>query len=90
VKSEVTIYLLDQAPTFAEMNEAITAIKKVTAIGLSFMCGFFVFALWGAGSHGHFNFRPHMTEDWIIISLLLMLWGVPLFLIGRKIVKIFF
>ena len=28
-------------------------------------------ALYGAGSHGHFMFRPHMTEDWII-------WGTVL------------
>ena len=28
-------------------------------------------ALYGAGSHGHFMFRPRMTEDWII-------WGTVL------------
>jgi uncharacterized membrane protein HdeD (DUF308 family) len=30
--------------------------------------GFFLLVAGMAGSHGHFKFRPHMTEDWIIFG----------------------
>ena len=39
---------------------------------LLLLCSVFGVALYGAGNHGHFMFRPHMLEDWII-------WGLVVF-----------
>ncbi len=39
--------------------------------GLMILMGIVLLMIWGAGSHGHFRFRPHMTEDWIC-------WGTPI------------
>jgi hypothetical protein len=36
-------------------------------LGLTLL-GIFLLAAGAAGSHGHFGFRPHMTEDWIIFG----------------------
>jgi hypothetical protein len=30
--------------------------------------GCFLLMMGVAGSHGHFRFRPHMTEDWFIFG----------------------
>jgi hypothetical protein len=45
-------------------------IKVIIGTLLIFVSIFCV-ALYGAGSHGHFAFRPWMVEDWII-------WGTAL------------
>jgi uncharacterized membrane protein HdeD (DUF308 family) len=34
--------------------------------------GCFLLMVGIAGSHGHFKFRPHMTEDWFIFGTLLI------------------
>ena len=44
---------------------------KITIAILLLILSFFGVALYGAGNHGHFMFRPHMIEDWII-------WGTVL------------
>jgi hypothetical protein len=33
-----------------------------------FVAGCFLLMVGIAGSHGHFRFRPHMTEDWFIFG----------------------
>jgi putative Mn2+ efflux pump MntP len=33
-----------------------------------FIIGLFLLMMGVAGSHGHFRFRPHMTEDWFIFG----------------------
>lgn len=46
------------------------------------VAGCFLLMLGVAGSHGHFRFRPHMTEDWFI-------FGTPLIgIIGLVVVTI--
>ena len=32
------------------------------------IAGCFLLIMGVAGSHGHFRFRPHMTEDWFIFG----------------------
>ena len=44
--------------------------------------GCFLLIVGVAGSHGHFRFRPHMTEDWFI-------FGTPLIgVIGLVVVTV--
>jgi hypothetical protein len=46
------------------------------------VAGFFLLFMGMAGSHGHFRFRPHMLEDWIM-------FGTPLIgVIGFVVVTI--
>lgn len=32
----------------------------------------FIFMIFLSGSHGHIQFRTHMTEDWILWSLMII------------------
>ena len=43
--------------------------------------GCLVIIFWGVGSHGNIMFRPHVTEDWVLAILLLISWGIPVFVI---------
>ena len=48
-----------------ELGKQMKAFK--ITIGMLTLCiSMFGIALYGAGNHGHFMFRPHMKEDWII------------------------
>lgn len=42
-------------------------------------------ALYGAGSHGHFMFRPHMTEDWLIWGTVLISGTLGVILLTKQI-----
>ena len=44
------------------MRPLIYLFTGITALGLFFLIGGL------AASHGHFRFRPHQTEDWIIFG----------------------
>jgi uncharacterized ion transporter superfamily protein YfcC len=46
------------------MNKKLIAILLILTSGLAIM-------FYGVGNHGHFMFRPHMTQDWII-------WGIAI------------
>jgi hypothetical protein len=52
------------------------------AFSCMIVAGFFLLFVGMAGSHGHFRFRPHMLEDWIM-------FGTPLIgVIGFVVVTI--
>jgi cytochrome c oxidase assembly factor CtaG len=53
---------------------------KTFACASSFVLGLIVLGVWAVGSHGHIMFRPHMAEDWILASLLIIFFGIPLYL----------
>ena len=46
-------------------------IFKITLAIILLLIALFCFALYGAGNHGQFMFRPHMLQDWLI-------WGTCL------------
>jgi hypothetical protein len=55
-------------------------LKNVFIVLTAF--GLFLMLIGAAGSHGHFQFRPHMTEDWFI-------FGTPLVgIIGLIVVQL--
>jgi len=58
-------------------------MRFLTALfSLITVAGCFLLLMGMAGSHGHFRFRPHMTEDWVI-------FGTPLLgVIGFVVVTI--
>jgi hypothetical protein len=58
-------------------------IKIIVSVFLV-LCGIYTLGFWAAGSHGHIMFRPHMTEDWVLSSILLVCFGIPLFLLVRR------
>ncbi len=49
--------------------------------------GLYVLSFWAAGSHGHLRFRPQMLEDWILIVLLLVCWGIPVLIFVNWYIK---
>jgi len=60
-------------------------MKRFIIVLLFSLIALFLFALIGAGSHGHIMFRAHMMEDWLLwgamlASILLVIY----FLIKRK------
>ncbi len=65
-------------------------IKAVACCRISVVCGFYVYVFWLSGSHGHLQFRPQMTSDWILSGLLSFFLGLPLLLIIRFIIRTFF
>jgi uncharacterized membrane protein len=44
------------------MKFLLVLFSGVTLVGL------FILLIGFVGSHGHFQFRSHMTEDWIILG----------------------
>lgn len=62
-------------------------MQIVIAVGL-LIISFFAFMLFIAGSNGHIQFRPHMTEDWIFWSLMIIpsLTGVVILI--KQVLKI--
>lgn len=56
-------------------------MKSVFLYITCFTLGFLVFLFWLSGSHGHLTFRYWMLEDWILLSLLILLWGIPVFIL---------
>ena len=58
------------------MKTLIVFFTGITIVGC------FLLIVGVAGSHGHFRFRPHMTEDWLI-------FGTPLIgIVGLVLVTI--
>ena len=58
------------------MKTLIVFFTGITIVGC------FLLIVGVAGSHGHFRFRPHMTEDWFI-------FGTPLIgIVGLVLVTI--
>jgi hypothetical protein len=55
-------------------------MKKAFGIALLIIGLLIVPAMYGAGNHGKIMFRPHMTQDWIIwgISVVLFMTGLAL------------
>ena len=42
---------------------------------------FWIICLDIAGNHGHFMFRPHMTEDWMIFGSSILSGGIGIWLL---------
>jgi hypothetical protein len=40
--------------------------------------GMYTLLLWAVGSHGNISFRPHMLEDWVLITVVLFCFGLPI------------
>jgi len=59
----------------------MTIYKKILAT-IFIIISIFLISFDGIGNHGHFMFRPHMTEDWLI-------WGL-IFLTGFIGLRLFF
>jgi hypothetical protein len=58
-------------------------MKKVIISVILIAMGIYTFMWWGAGAHGQIRFRPHMLEDWILSSIVLICFGIPLFILIR-------
>ena len=56
--------------------------RRVIAIVL-LLCSLFGVALYGAGNHGHFMFRPHMLEDWLIWGWVVLTGSLGIYLLFR-------
>jgi hypothetical protein len=54
---------------------------KIIVSIILLLLGFCVFLFWLSGSHGHIRLRPHMAEDWVMASLILICLLVPVFLL---------
>jgi hypothetical protein len=61
--------------------------RKSAVYSVCFFCGLSVLIFWLSGSHNHVRFRPYKTEDWILGSLVLLFWGLPLFCLIKSIIK---
>jgi TRAP-type C4-dicarboxylate transport system permease small subunit len=51
-------------------KQVMEIVKRLLISFVLFALAYFCYAFWAAGSHGHTKFRPHMVEDWIIVSLI--------------------
>jgi hypothetical protein len=54
---------------------------KIIWIALLIILVFFDYMMILVGSHGNFQFRPWMTEDWFFFGILLLTWGTAAILI---------
>ncbi len=51
---------------------------KIAVSVVLIICGLIAWVMWESGTHGHVRFRPYMLEDWIISSVLLVCFGIPI------------
>jgi hypothetical protein len=57
--------------------------KIIIAAGSMFI-GIITLLIWYVGSHEHIRFRPHMLEDWILLTIVIVSFGTPLTMIIRE------
>jgi hypothetical protein len=57
--------------------------KIVISVGL-ISIGLFTLLIWYVGSHEHIRFRPHMLEDWILLTIVILSFGTPLIIIIKE------
>lgn len=62
------------------MNQIIISIILIAL-------GIYTLMFWGAGMLGHIMFRPHKIEDWILSTIVVACFGIPLFFLYKRIVK---
>jgi hypothetical protein len=62
-------------------------MKRISLYLTSFVLGLFVYLFWLSGSHGHVTFRYWMREDWVLLSLLILFWGIPVLVLLIKLIK---
>jgi hypothetical protein len=72
------------------MNDHTQSRSTVVRIIVSIIlvgAGIYALSLWEVGSHGHIRFRPWMLEDWILSTIILVCFGVPLYFLSKRILK---
>jgi hypothetical protein len=58
-------------------------LKKLFAILFLLLC-LVTMGVWVVGSHGRLQFRPEMTQDWVIVSIITTTFGLFVFLMFGK------
>ena len=54
-------------------------MAKIILLSLSSIAGLLIVMLWEPASHGHLQLRVDKVEDWIVLTLLIILFGLPLY-----------
>jgi uncharacterized membrane protein HdeD (DUF308 family) len=62
---------IQEIGTVIQFDKLTMKLLMVFFTGVTIV-GCFLLMVGIAGSHGHFKFRPHMTEDWFIFGTLLI------------------
>jgi len=59
-------------------------MRKIFISILSILAGFATILIWEVGTNGNVRFRPWMLEDWILVALILSLFGTPIYFLIKR------
>jgi len=62
-------------------------MKKILLSIVLLCVGVYTILFWEAGMHGHIMFRYYMLEDWILSIIVLLSFGIPLYIFIRHILR---
>ena len=59
-------------------------MQRFGTVVLFLFIAFFLFAVIGAGSHGHIMSRPHMMEDWLLWGFMIVCASLGIYLLIKR------
>jgi hypothetical protein len=67
------------------INNKVKIMRVIKSIGaiIMFVFGFYALKIWVVGSHDHILDRPWEIGNWIMFTIVLICWGVPLYYIYK-------
>jgi hypothetical protein len=59
---------------------------KIALSVILLLIGIFILLFWLSGMHGEIRFRYHMLQDWVLLLLVLICFGIPIYIFLKSLI----